>query len=60
VDVGVGKPGVFVGRARVAVGAVGVKVFSGDELQATIETVNKTRPSSLNGISASPFPYRMR
>jgi hypothetical protein len=48
---GVGKTGVFVGTAKVAAGAVRVTVFSGDELQATIETVNKTKPSSLNGIS---------
>ena len=49
---GVGKPGVFVGAAKVAAGAIGVTVFSGDELQATIDTVNKIQQSNLNDISS--------
>jgi hypothetical protein len=47
---GVDKPGVFVGKAKVAAGAVGVTVFSGNELQATIDVVNRIKQSNLNGI----------
>lgn len=50
VAVGVGKPGVFVDKAKVAAGAVCVTVFSGNELQATMDTVNKIKQSNLNGI----------
>jgi len=48
---GVGRTGVFVGAARVAAGAVGAAVFSGNELQAAIDAVNKIQQSSLNDIS---------
>jgi hypothetical protein len=47
---GVGKLGVLVSEAKVAAGAVRVTVFSGAELQATIDTVNKIKQSNLNGI----------
>ncbi len=48
VSVGVGKPGVFVRTATVVAGTVGATVFSGDELQAISETVNKARQNSLS------------
>jgi hypothetical protein len=48
---GVGKPGVIVRKAKVAARVGRVTIFSGDELQATMDSVNKIKPSSLNGIS---------
>ena len=47
---GVGKPGVIVNPARVATGAVRVTVFSGGELQATIDPATKIQQSNLNDI----------
>jgi hypothetical protein len=48
---GVGRTGVIVSEAKVAAGAVGAAVFSGNELQAAIDAVNKIQQSSLNDIS---------
>ncbi len=44
------EPGVFVGKLKVAVGTVSVTVFSGNELQAAINNVDRTKHDSLNNI----------
>jgi hypothetical protein len=50
VYVGVGKLDVLVGGAKVIAEAVGVTVFSGNELQAANNVMNKIKLSNLNGI----------
>jgi hypothetical protein len=58
---GVGELSILVGDTTpVAVGAIGVAVSLGTELQAVIAAVNRIKQSLLNGILASSFQYLLR